>query len=81
MPMKGGEHTALEGEAKVLPSGKEYYRFDGSLTTPPCSEGVKWMVMKTPLTISKAQVEKFSKAVQGTNNRPIQPINARIIVK
>jgi carbonic anhydrase len=85
MPMKEGDHSALSGEAKtltnLLPSNREYYRFNGSLTTPPCSEGVKWMVMKTPLTISKAQVEKFSHAVHGTNNRPVQPVNARVIAE
>ena len=85
MPMNAGEHNALSGEAKtlinLLPAEREYYRFNGSLTTPPCSEGVKWMVMKTPLSISKAQVEKFSHAVHGTNNRPVQPLNARVIAE
>jgi carbonic anhydrase len=85
MPMKKGEHNALSGEAKdindLLPTNRDYYRFNGSLTTPPCSEGVKWMVMKTPLSISRAQVEKFSHAVHGTNNRPVQPHNARLIIK
>ena len=85
MPMHGGDRSALSGVAEeltaLLPEARHYYRFDGSLTTPPCSEGVKWMVLETPLTISKAQVEKFAKAVHGTNNRPVQPINARVIVK
>ena len=65
----------------LLPKNKDYYRFNGSLTTPPCSEGVKWMVLGTPLVISKGQVEKFSHAVHGHNNRPIQPCNARVIIK
>jgi carbonic anhydrase len=85
MPMEADVHTKLSAEAKdinaLLPESKEYYRFNGSLTTPPCSEGVKWMVLETPLTISKEQVEKFSHAVHGHNNRPIQSQNARIIVK
>jgi carbonic anhydrase len=85
MPMKEGERNILDGEAKeltkLLPADHEYYRFNGSLTTPPCSEGVKWMVMKEPLSISKAQVEKFSHAVHGANNRPVQPLNARVIVE
>ncbi|MEO1953260.1 MAG: carbonic anhydrase family protein [Campylobacterales bacterium] len=85
MPMKVGEKHPLVAELqdinKLLPENKDYYRFNGSLTTPPCSEGVKWMVLSTPLTISKEQVEKFSHAVHGTNNRPVQDINARIILK
>ena len=85
MPMKAGENYPLTVEAKdinkLLPNDKEYYRFNGSLTTPPCSEGVKWMVLAKPLSISKEQVEKFSHAVHGFNNRPIQEINARVILK
>jgi carbonic anhydrase len=85
MPMKAGENSSLKAEVKdfhsFLPQKQEYYRFSGSLTTPPCSEGVKWMVMKEPLTVSKQQVEKFSQAVNGINNRPIQPQNARIIIR
>ena len=85
MPMKSGENYPLTSQAKninkLLPDNKEYYRFNGSLTTPPCSEGVKWMVLSTPLTISKEQVEKFSHAVHGFNNRPIQDLNARVILK
>ena len=85
MPMKAGKNHSLTTEAKdinkLLPNSKEYYRFNGSLTTPPCSEGVKWMVLAKPLTISKEQVKKFSHAVHGHNNRPIQDINARVILK
>ncbi|MBD2255156.1 carbonic anhydrase [Nostoc parmelioides] len=85
LPMKAGENNALKAEVKdihsFLPQTPEYYRFNGSLTTPPCSEGVKWMVMKEPLTVSQQQVEKFSLAVNGTNNRPIQPQNARMIIR
>ncbi|PIF03405.1 MAG: hypothetical protein CSA86_05750, partial [Arcobacter sp.] len=44
---------------EVLPKDKAYYRFNGSLTTPPCSEGVKWFVMKTPVSISKNQLADF----------------------
>jgi len=85
MPMHTDAKNNLTVEAKdinkLLPKAKDYYRFNGSLTTPPCSEGVKWLVLSTPVSISKAQVEKFSHAVHGTNNRPLQDINARVIVK
>lgn len=63
----------------LIPNDKEYYRFNGSLTTPPCSEGVRWFVIKETQTISTEQVKAFSKAM-GNNNRPIQPLNARMIL-
>ncbi|PHR83297.1 MAG: carbonic anhydrase [Colwellia sp.] len=67
--------------AKLLPKEKSYYRFNGSLTTPPCTEGVRWFVLKDTIEASKAQIDKFSK-VMGTNtNRPTQPINARIVLQ
>ncbi len=65
--------------AALLPKEKQYYRFNGSLTTPPCSEGVRWLVLKQPLSISEFQVEKFEQ-LMGHNNRPIQPINARVVL-
>ncbi len=64
----------------MLPKDKDYYRFNGSLTTPPCSEGVRWIVLKTPVELSKDELTAFS-AVMGENNRPIQPVNARKILK
>ncbi|MCE7731164.1 carbonic anhydrase [Vibrio campbellii] len=63
----------------LIPSDKEYYRFNGSLTTPPCSEGVRWLVIKETQTMSPEQVKAFAKAM-GHNNRPIQPLNARMIL-
>jgi carbonic anhydrase len=65
----------------LLPKNRDYYRFNGSLTTPPCSEGVRWLVLKTPVSVSKAQVETFLHTMHHPNNRPIQATNARIIVK
>ncbi len=64
----------------MLPANKEYYRFNGSLTTPPCSEGVQWMLMKTPLEVSPEQITQFVNLI-GHNNRPIQALNARVILK
>ncbi|UYI49061.1 carbonic anhydrase [Vibrio natriegens] len=63
----------------LIPSEKDYYRFNGSLTTPPCSEGVRWLVLKDPQTISAAQIATFEQAM-GENNRPVQPLNARLIL-
>ena len=65
---------------EILPESKEYYRFNGSLTTPPCTEGVKWIVLKTPVIISKSQLKDFE-AVMPRNARDIQDINARTILE
>ena len=85
MPYTSGKENAYELDAQsiktMLPKNKAYYRFNGSLTTPPCSEGVRWFVLKNYSSVSKAQVEKFSDIVNGSNNRPIQAINARKVMK
>ncbi|CED71841.1 carbonic anhydrase [Aliivibrio wodanis] len=65
---------------KLLPGEQTYYRFNGSLTTPPCTEGVTWFVMKNPITVSAEQLIQFKSLYQG-NNRPVQAINARPILK
>jgi carbonic anhydrase len=84
MPATAGDKSKLEAKinaADLLPKSAGYYRYNGSLTTPPCSEGVRWYVMKQPMTVSKAQVAAFRKAVGFANNRPPQPINARAVLK
>ncbi len=62
----------------LFPKNKSYFNYQGSLTTPPCSEVVNWHLLKTPLTASKAQIEQFSK-IMDSNFRPIQPLNGRIV--
>ena len=62
----------------VLPR-LEYYGYDGSLTTPPCSEGVRWVVMQSVGTVSRQQVESLQSLTGGPNNRPVQPLGARSI--
>jgi carbonic anhydrase len=64
-----------------MPVSKDYFRFNGSLTTPPCSEGVLWIVLKDPVEVSKEQIKSFADDIKHPNNRPVQPINARMIVK
>jgi len=63
--------------ADLLPADRNYYTFEGSLTTPPCSD-VKWFVMKTPIELSPAQIAAFAK-LYPDNTRPIQPTNGREI--
>jgi carbonic anhydrase len=62
----------------LLPKARTSYRYDGSLTTPPCSEGVKWFVLTTPIELSAAQIAAFRAVLVG-NNRPVQPLNGRVI--
>jgi len=64
--------------AQLLPEDKRYYTYMGSLTTPPCSEGVLWMVMKQPVPISVEQVAIFSR-LYPMNARPIQQADGRLI--
>lgn len=65
----------------LIPKNPTYFRFSGSLTTPPCSEGVRWVLMKTPMTASKEQIEAFKKAVHYNNNRPVQSLNGRSVLE
>ncbi|MCC0177325.1 carbonic anhydrase family protein [Waterburya agarophytonicola K14] len=55
-----------------------YYRYRGSLTTPPCSEIVTWLVLKQPIEVSQLQIERFLSVI-GTNARPVQALNNRIL--
>jgi len=75
------ELSSSDSAMTLLPKNKSYYRFNGSLTTPPCSEGVRWYVMKDPITVSKTQVETFHHEIHHNNNRPIQALNARIVLQ
>ena len=83
MPQNVGDKNPIDAKAlnALLPKDRDYYRFNGSLTTPPCTEGVRWLVMKKPITLSAAQIETFKKVMHHHNNRPIQATNARVILK
>ena len=62
-----------------LPTDMNYYNYRGSLTTPPCSEGVNWIVLKNPIEASAEQLQFLQKHMGGPNNRPIQPQDGRMI--
>lgn len=64
----------------ALPSDLAYYHYQGSLTTPPCSEGVMWYVLQNHGTVSEAQIAQFNGIFQG-DARPVQPLNGREVVR
>ncbi len=63
---------------QLLPAKRSYYTFLGSLTTPPCTEGVLWLVLKAPIQMSKEQLASFA-TVYRNNARPVQAVNGRVI--
>ena len=65
--------------ADLLPGNTHYLHFKGSLTTPPCSEGVNWYVLQENIEISKRQLAKFI-GVIGNNARPVQSQNDRFVL-
>jgi carbonic anhydrase len=84
LPTEEGAPTALKSRIlpnEMIPQNPTYFRFSGSLTTPPCSEGVRWVLMKTPMTASKDQIDAFKKAVHHQNNRPVQALNGRAVLE
>jgi len=84
MPHKNGDKNKLVTKVNAdlfMPADKDYYRFNGSLTTPPCTEGVRWIVLKNSVSVSQEQIDKFVRVMHHPNNRPVQPVNARIIAK
>jgi carbonic anhydrase len=84
LPAHAGEAhplTAPFDPARLLPAARDAYWFSGSLTTPPCSEGVRWLVLKTPVTASPEQIETVRRALGHPNNRPLQPLYAREILE
>lgn len=83
LPAEESEAHAVSGATvdanQLLPSERTYWRYNGSLTTPPCSEGVQWLVMNTPVELSAAQIGAYT-AIYNANARPLQPFNARTFV-
>lgn len=65
--------------AQLLPEKRSYYTFPGSLTTPPCTEGVTWLVLAHKMTASKEQIDAFA-ALYPNNYRPTQPLDGRTIL-
>ena len=83
MPDSAGSEVTMETLVdidRLLPQDRRTYRHTGSLTTPPCSEGVKWNLMKTPISDSSGQVDTF-KALYFFDARCTQPLNGRVILE
>ncbi len=81
--VKGGEE-AIPGvpvnPAGLLPRNNAYYMYTGSITAPPCTEGVTWIVLKTPVEVSAEQIGAFSR-LYPHDVRPLQPINGRVVLE
>jgi carbonic anhydrase len=81
LPLEKGDEVRAGSRidlSQLLPEDRRYYTYMGSMTTPPCSEGVLWMVMKQPVPISVEQVAIFSR-LYPMNARPIQQADGRLI--
>ena len=82
MPLDAGDTVRMPAGLldlnELLPKDQRYYQFLGSLTTPPCTEGVLWLVLKQATTVSPEQLKLFSQ-LYPNNARPVQPVNSRPI--
>lgn len=82
MPAQQG--PAVKADAGInpnglLPSERDYYRYPGSLTTPPCSETVEWLLLTNPIQVAEADVGAFTK-LYPMNARPVQQVNRRSLL-
>lgn len=82
MPKTPGKDESIEGveinPAGMLPRDTSYYTYMGSLTAPPCTEGVTWFVLKAPVNISAEEISAFA-ALYPHDVRPLQPLNGRVV--
>ncbi len=83
LPLERGEAAPARVPlelAALLPPDRRYYTYMGSLTTPPCSEGVQWIVMRHPVTLAPEQIEIFAR-IYPMNARPVQSASGRRILQ
>lgn len=84
MPMHEGPEQRISGvqfnPVDLLPSTNPYFEYLGSLTTPPCTENVLWLVLATPQHLSREQIYKFHQAY-AMNARPLQKLNQRLLLE
>jgi carbonic anhydrase len=81
-PRTEGEKTLGEpvDPRQFLPAGKALFRYEGSLTTPPCSEVVDWNIFEQPIDVAEADIKAFQ-AIFPMNARPLQPLNRRFLLR
>ena len=85
LPAKEGDQFARPGETidagALLPADKTFFTYSGSLTTPPCTEGITWYVLKVPIEKSPAQIAAYKKLEHlGHTNRPLQKLGGRVVL-
>jgi carbonic anhydrase len=84
LPREKDKEETLDGvlihAGDLLPVNRGYYTYSGSLTTPPCTEGVTWFVLKTPEEVSSGEVETFAK-LYPHDTRPMQKLEGRVILE
>jgi carbonic anhydrase len=80
--------TGFINAKDILPQFKSYYNYSGSLSTPPCTEGVRWFVLKEPVFVSQDAIKHLHEVISKLpaydgfpdNNRPVRPLNGRVIL-
>jgi carbonic anhydrase len=84
----GSKENQTLNASSLLPEDQSYFTYTGSLTTPPCSEGVTWYVMQTPVPVTASMIQQLHTAASqfpgyngyANNNRPIAPLNGRTVL-
>ena len=77
---KSKKTRTLINARDLLPESPDYFRYRGSLTTPPCSENVDWLILRTPVTFSDNQIVRL-RGIMGENARPVQVRNGRYLLQ
>jgi carbonic anhydrase len=75
---KGYDETLLIDPSDFIPQEAAYYTYEGSHTSPPCAQGVRWLILRDRFLLPGAQIERLRRVV-GTNCRPVQPLNGRVV--
>jgi len=82
LPLKKGQEKEIEKAfdlSRLFPSDRSYYSYEGSLTTPPCTENVEWVIFKEPIVVSLEEVLKLKDNMPLENYRDEQPLNDRLV--
>ncbi|MDE0609144.1 MAG: carbonic anhydrase family protein [Anaerolineaceae bacterium] len=83
LPDEAGQSVSTEDSlalSGLLPQVRTFYTYQGSLTTPPCSENVRWLLLDTPVALSAAQIAAYT-TLYANNARPVQPLGARDLLR